>query len=312
MTLLIEISIFIAALLVVAKGATLATTYSGRLARSYNLPKHTVGFIIVALIAIMPETLISINAAQAGVPELGLGTLFGSNIADLTLIFALLIILSRRGIRIESKVLHNVRLYPVFLALPLFLGSDGHYSRIDGVFLILAGCLFYYLVLRSGAADRPSERRSRKGRLASFLFLVLATALLLVGSHFTVHAATVLAETLGVTPILIGLLVVSLGTTMPELFYSLKAMKRKDDGLAIGDLLGSVLADATIVIGLLAVLHPFDFPVQIVYVTGAFMVFSAVVLLGFMRSGRHITKQEGYLLLFMWLSYALIELLANW
>lgn len=84
--------------------------------------------------------------------------------------------------------------------------------------------------------------------------------LLFVGSHFVVSSATSLAEMIGISSVLIGMLVVGLGTTMPELFFSLNAVKRNDDSLAVGDLLGTVLADATIVIGLIALIAPFSFP----------------------------------------------------
>src|SRR5574344_169639 len=114
--------IFIVALLMVIKGATMATKYSAKLAERFNISKYIVGFIIVAFISILPETLISVNSAISGIPEFGLGTLFGSNIADLSLIFAILIIYAGRGMKIESKVLKNVRLYPFFLLLPLLFG----------------------------------------------------------------------------------------------------------------------------------------------------------------------------------------------
>lgn len=297
-------------MLLVVKGATLATKYSAKLAENFHLSKYIVGFVIVAFISIIPETLISINSAIAGIPEFGLGTLFGSNVADLTLIFAILIIYAGRGIKIESKVLKNVRLYPFFLFLPLLFGLNGSYSRIEGVALILTGSLFYYLVFKNGV--EVSERlRDGKDKYKNFLLLLVAMIMLLVGSHFTVTSATDLAHALKISPILIAMLVVSLGTTMPELFYSLKSVKKKDDGLAIGDIMGSVLADATIVVGFLAVIDPFYFPVKIVYITGAFMVAASLVLLRFMKSGRTISKKEGFMLLAFWVIYALTEFIMN-
>jgi cation:H+ antiporter len=136
-------------------------------------------------------------------------------------------------------------------------------------------------------------------------------SLLLLGSHFAVVSAVSLAEKLSVSPILIGMLIVSLGTIMPELFYSIKSIVKKNDGLAIGDILGTVLADATIVVGILAFISPFYFPVKIIYISGIFMLTASLILLEFMRSGRVITKRESYLLLVFWLSYAIIEFLAN-
>ena len=302
--------IFIFSLFLLIKGATLATRYSAKLAENFHLSKYIIGFIVVAFISILPETLIAINAALEGIPEFGLGTLFGSNVADLTLIFAILIIYAGRGIKIESKVLQNVRLYPFFLILPLILGLNGHYSRLEGAALVLAGGLFYYLVFKNAVEAREALRNG-EGKYKNFFSLLFAMALLLIGSHFTVTSATGLAHALGVTPILIGMLVVSLGTTMPELFYSLKSIKRRDDGLAIGDILGTTLADATVVVGILAFISPFYFPVKIVYVTGVFMVIASLVLLKFMRSGRLITRKEGYLLLVYWVAYAVVEFFVN-
>jgi len=302
--------IFAIALLMLTKGATMATKYSAKLADNFNISKYIVGFIIVAFISILPETLISINSAISGIPEFGLGTLFGSNVADLSLIFAILIIYTGRGIKIESKVLKNIRLYPFFLLLPLLFGLNGHYTRIEGVFLIIAGIIFYYLVFKNGI-DVSVNLRDSNGKYKSLLFLIISMVLLLVGSHFTVTSASALAHALKISPILIGMLIVSLGTTIPELFFSLKAVKRKDDELAIGDIMGSVLADATIVVGVLATITPFFFPVKIVYITGMFMVVFSFILLKFMKTGRLITKNEGYLLLFFWIIYVIVELIVS-
>lgn len=302
--------IFAFSLFLVVKGANMATKYSAKLAEHFSISRYVIGFVIVAFIAILPETIISINSALQGIPEFGLGTLFGSNIADLTLIFAVLILLSGRGMKIESKVLKNVRLYPFFLLLPIIFGLNGHFSRIEGVALIISGALFYYLVFRNGT-ESSKVFSNGDGKYKNIFLLLFAMALLLVGAHFTVSSATELAHALNITPILIGMLVVSLGTTMPELFYSLKALKKKEDDLAVGDILGSVLADATIVIGILAVISPFYFPVKIVYITGTFMIVSSLILLKFMRSGRTITKKEGLMLLAFWVAYAVIEFIVN-
>ncbi|OGL74278.1 hypothetical protein A3C96_00425, partial [Candidatus Uhrbacteria bacterium RIFCSPHIGHO2_02_FULL_60_10] len=249
--------LFAGSLALVIWGATLATRASARLAESFRLSKYVVGFVIVAFISILPETLISISSAIGGVPAFGLGTLFGSNVADLSLIFAILIIAAGRGLKIESRILKNVSTYPFFLLIPLILGLDGRYSRLEGVALIVAGAIFYYSVFKNGVDASAALRNGYDGRFRSVLLLLASMFLLLVGAHLTVSSGTSLARALGVDPILIGLLVVGLGTTMPELFYSLKALARKDDGLAVGDILGSVLADATVVVGIVALISPF-------------------------------------------------------
>lgn len=305
-----NIFIFIVALYMVIKGSTMATNYAGRLAESFRLSKYTVGFIIVAVISILPETFIAINAAISGVPSFGLGMLFGSNIADLTLIFAILVFYAGRSLKVESKILRNHIIYPFILLFPLILGLDGYFTRIEGVILILAGAIFYYIALRDGTDGTMPEVPSN-GRYKAIGMLIVSMAVLLIGAHFIVTSATAVANNLGVSPILIGMLVVGLGTTMPELFFSLRSIKNRDDSLAIGDLLGTVLADATIVVGILALVNPFAFPQKIVYITGVFMVLASFILFRFMRSGRSLTRREAWMLFAFWVVFVVVEFFAN-
>lgn len=308
--MLTQIFIFAAALFMVIRGATLATKYAGRLADDFNLSKYLTGFIIVAIISILPETFIAINAAIKGIPEFGLGMIFGSNIADLTLIFALVILLTGRGLKIENQVLSNSSLYPLLLFLPIVLGLDGNFTRFEGAALIIAGIAFYYSALKNTGSDWAISSHPTN-RLKNILILIFSMAILLIGAHFTVTSASALAGFLNISPVLIGMVVVGLGTTMPELFFSLKSAKSRDDSLAVGDILGTVLADATIVIGLLALINPFTFPIKIIYITGMFMVAAAALLFHFMRSGRTLSRREARLLLVFWFVFVLVEFIAN-
>lgn len=295
-------------LFLLIKGSALANKYSIRLAEAFRLSKYVIGFIIVALISILPETFVSINAAIKGIPEFGLGTLFGSNVADLSLIFAIIIIYSGRGIKVESKIIKNINVYPFFLLLPLILGIDGHFSRLDGVVLVLVGAIFYYLIFRN-YDDVPTQTKHQSWK--SFLQLLGSLFLLFIGAHFTVEAASKLAIDIGVSPIITGMFIVALGTTMPELFFSLRSVKNENDNLAVGDILGTVLADATIVIGILALINPFYFPLKIIYLTGVFMLIASFVLIRFIHSGKILSTKEGYTLFLFWCSYILFEVLIN-
>ncbi|MCR4285324.1 MAG: hypothetical protein NUW00_00345 [Candidatus Kaiserbacteria bacterium] len=305
-----QIFIFIGALFLVMRGATLATRFSAQLAQSYHLSQYAVGFIIVAIISILPETFIAINSAIEGVPSFGLGMLLGSNVADLTIVIAMITFLATRPLKVESKILKIHALYPFLLMLPIILGLDGHLSRVEGFALIVAGCVFYYLTLKNaGSDDIPLGKKV--GRTKDFIFLLLSIILLLVGAYFTVSSATQVAHAWGISPVLIGMLIVGLGTTIPEFFFSLKAIKVGHDTLAIGDVLGTVLADATIVIGILAIMSPFFFPTTIIYVAGVFMVASSFILFSFMRSGKIITGKEAFALLVFWLTFVLVECIVN-
>lgn len=307
--MLLSFVLLIISLAVVIKSADLAIKYSTKLAESFHLSKYVVGFLIVSVISILPETFISITSAFEGIPAFGLGTLFGSNVADLTLVFVLVIFLSRRNLKIESKIIKNSFLYIGIMLIPILLGIDGFYSRLEGIVLILIGLLFYVFVLKKSNYDTKVDRQKFK---PVYLFLLLLSmGALLLGSHLTVGYGVDLAKTLGVNPILIGMFVVALGTTLPEMLFSIRASRHHHDDLALGDILGTVIADATIVVGIVAVISPFVFNPRIVYITGIFMVLATILLFSFMKSGKVITKKEAFLLLLFYLLFVSTELLVD-
>lgn len=305
-----DLFIFAVSLFFVVRGATISTKYAARLAGGFNLSKYTVGFIVIAVISILPEAFIAINSALEGAPAFGLGALFGSNVADLTLVFFIVILFAGRRIKIESKILQNNQFFPLLLLVPIALGGNGHFSRPEGIALVLVGAVFYFMAFRSG--NGPALPASRgENRPKDLAFLLFGMVLLLGGAHFVVTSALDIAEGLGVNSLLIGMFLVGLGTVIPELSFSLKSVRKHEDGLAVGDVFGTVLADATIVVGILAIIAPFSFPSRIVYVTGLFMVGAAVILLQLMRSQRALTKGEAYLLFLYWIVFVLTEFLVN-
>lgn len=301
-----DLLVFAAALVAVALGSAQAVAQAVRLAEGFRLSRYVVGFLVVAVISILPETFIALQAAADGVPAMGLGMLFGSNVADLTLVFAACVFLAGRELKVEAKILKLHAAYPFLLLLPIVLGVDGYLSRVEGGLLVGVGALFYVLAFRGGHSSRRTEMSSRQ-RWASVLWLVGSMAVLLVGSRAVVDSAVALAGRVGVSPILVGMLVVGLGTTVPELFFSVRAARRKDDALAVGDLLGTVLADATVVVGLLALVQPFAFPARIVLVTGACMAAAAFLLFRFLASGRVLTRREAWILLAFWVGFVAVE-----
>ncbi len=301
----------ILSLFAVVQGASLSTRYAEKFAEGFRLSRFMVGFIIVSFISILPETMIAISAAFQGQPEFGVGTIMGSNVADLTLVFALITFAAgKSGLRVEKQLAKKLLAYPLFMAIPMLLGLDGHYSREEGITMIIVGIIFYIFIfsksvnVSGGPRDIDSKYIWRNLGL-----LVLSMAILLIGAHFTVESATELARAIGVAPVLIGILIVGLGTVIPELAFSYKAVKDRQTSLAVGDIMGSVLADATVVIGLLAVIRPFEFPARIAYIAGIFMVVSSIILVFFIKSHYRIKRPEAVILLLIWLTYVLVEIL---
>lgn len=309
--MVINFLIFLISLYAITKGATMATKYSVKLAENFKISKYLVGFMIVAIISILPETFVAINASLENMPSFGLGTLFGSNVADLTLVFGAVIFITGQKLKVERKILKNNIVYPFILLLPLILGLNGHYSRLEGLALIIAGGIFYYTALKNGVNHSATMHNGHNGKIKNFFLLLLSMAILLVGSHFTVTSAVGIANYLKINPILIGMLVVGLGTTIPELFFSIKSARKHDDSLAVGDLLGTVLADATIVVGIIALISPFSFPQKIIYITGLFMVGASFMLFKFLKTERTLTKKEACFLVAYWLVFVVVEFMVN-
>ncbi len=296
---------FFLALFFVVKAADYAMQSADKLASALNLSKYLVGFLLVAIISVLPETFISLSAAFQGNPSFGLGTLFGSNVADLTLVLVIIIFVSATPLKVESKLIKNSFVYLGVLAIPIIFGLNGYYSRLEGFALVILGLLFYLFIFKKN----PYLKKKAKGKFSAkdFLSLLFFMGVLLVAANFTVKFGVDLAIYLKIKPILIGMLFVGLGTTLPELLFSLKAVKEKNHALAMGDILGTVITDATIVVGLIALVKPFVFSQRIVYLTGMFMLFAAVLLFYFMKSGRAVTKKEAWFLLFYYLLFVLLE-----
>ncbi len=173
--------------------------------------------------------------------------------------------------------------------------------------MILTGLLFHISALDR---DKKNIKRVQANfSYKSLTFLLVSMALLLVGSHYTVQSGVAIAETLQLSPALVGMLIVGVGTTLPELLFSIKAVKHHYDSLALGDILGTVMTDATIVLGIVALIHPFEFPPRLVHITGLFMLFGALLLFYFMQSGKTLQRKEGIFLFLFYILFVLAETL---
>ena len=303
--------LLIISLFIVIKSADFAVKYAYQLAQNFKIPKYTIGFIIVAIISIMPEGFIAMSSALQGIPAFGLGTLFGSNVADLTLVFAMVTLFSKNNIKISSKVLNDNKFYSLILAVPIIFGLDGYYSRTEGLVLIMAGLFFYYLIFKKNHKQSLEENKEKISHYKSLLFLILSVIILLLGSNLTIKYGVAFAQNIHLNPILIAMLIVGLGTTLPELLFSLRAAQKKQADLALGDILGTVISDATILVGIIALIKPFNFSPRIVYSTAIFMFIASLVLFAFMRSGKVLSKKEAWLLFAFYIVFVLTEYLIS-
>lgn len=303
---MLNLILFCFALVVMLKSADSATKYASSFAQALRLSRYTVGVILVAMLSIMPETLISVSSAIQGEPLLGFGTLLGSNLADLTLILGIVVIFAKKKMTVEKSVLNVSIFYILLIALPVLLAFDGYVSRADGSILIATGLAFIYAM----ALKEKKKVLKAEASLSvhSITGLSLNVGLLLVSSYFTVLYALNFAQYLAIDPIIIGIFVIGLGTTLPELTFALRAVRKGQNNLAFGDILGTVVIDATLVIGIVAAIAPFDVPMRLMYISGGAMAIASVVVFWFLNSRQTLSKFEGFLLILFYLAFAVIEL----
>lgn len=293
------------------KGAEYANHYSSKIASLLKISGFMVSFFIVAVISTSPETTISIISAIKGIPEFGIGTLFGSNVTDLTLVFAIVAFFSLKGIKIESRAMKGGLLYLLFLSIPILLGLDGKFSRIDGIVLIVCSLVFFYIIFLTDGLFEKNFKKVNKTKLSKNLFLlILSIAVIIVSAYFTLQFSLKLATLINISPILISVIIVAIGTCLPELAYSIRAV-RTNSSLALGDILGTVIIDATLIVGITAIISPFEFEKSLIYLTGFAMLVGACITIYFLKSDRVLTKKEGIILVLFYLLFVFLELFSN-
>ena len=293
------------ALFTVAKGTRLLVQYTPALALHLGMSGFLASFLIIGVVSVFPELAISVISGVKGIPTLGLGTLFGSNVADLTLVLGIAVLFAHKGLSVRTDFLKDDLTLIVPLLLPVFLGLDGVFSRLDGAILITAGLLlFLYLYQRNKKkvfSDAENLDRHALPRAISLFSLGLAA--LVAGAYVTVIAAEKISGLLSLPEVLIGISFVTLGTLIPELTFSIRAARAEEGELVLGDILGIVITDATLVLGAMSFLSPFSFDPKLVSITGFSMIFAAIISLNFMKSGKMLSKNEGVILILLYILF---------
>lgn len=309
---IIDLVLFLVCLTLLVKSADYASRYASKVARTFHLSEFIVSFFVVAVISALPESTIAIISAINGIPQLGLGTLFGSNIADLALVFGLGALISNSGISVKSQILKKDFLYLGMLIFPVLLGLDGNYTRIEGVLLVVEGAVFFLtLSIESHMFRNRLKHIRERSFLKSALMLVISLGVLVAAANYTIKFGVSFAEGIGIAPILVGLVMVSIGTCLPELTFSIRAVKANHDQLALGDILGTVIIDATIVVGIMAIIRPFFFDPSIIYLTGITMFVAGLLSIIFISTGKTLTKREGLFLVMFYVVYLITEVILS-
>lgn len=283
----------------------------GIIARFLQISEFLVAFILMAFSTSIPELFVGISSALAKNTALILGTVIGSNIADLTLVIGVAILLAR-GLKIESSIIKTDSLFMFLLALlPMGLMIIGNkISRFDGVILLAFFLSNQWRMIRSKryfTKILKDETKRWMVVLAAMLFL-LGIIFLYISSQFVVKYATLLSLELAIPPIIIGLFFVAIGTSLPELVFESSAAIAKKPGLALGDCIGSVIANSTLVLGVSALIYPITANFILFLTSGLFMLLIILFFTTLVESTRKISWKWGLTLIMFYIFFIIVEL----
>lgn len=233
------------------------------LAVRFNMPSFLIGVIILGIGTSAPELVVSALAALSGSPDIALGNAYGSNIINITLVLGVTALISPIIIR-SDVIRYDLMLLIAVTALAAIQLHDGNLSLMDGIVLIMA-LVFVLLIqiflsLRSNKdkVELPEELAAKQevNVLKSFGALILGLSLLIASSRAIVWGAVELATLWGMSELLIGLTIVAIGTSLPELVASVAAARRGEHDMALGNVIGSNLFNTLGVVGLAAIIKP--------------------------------------------------------
>lgn len=312
----VTLALFVAGLVVLVAGAEALVRGASRLATALGVRPLVVGLTVVAFGTSAPELAVGVGSAISGQPDIALGNVVGSNIANILLVLGLAAVVV--PVATATRVVR--REVPVMIAASVLLwliALSGRIERIEGV-LLLAGIVAYTVYLartsrRATAAVRAefgaefdvgAERRGRV--IAGSLGLGAAGLVgLVVGAGWIVDGAVALATTLGIPEVIVGLTVVAVGTSLPEVATSIAAGLRGHRDIAVGNVVGSCIFNILMVLGATAVVSPDPISISpsLLAVDLPLMVAAAFACLPILYTGRLVSRREGLLLVAFYVAY---------
>lgn len=307
--MLISVIAIAAGLALLLWSASRFVSAASGLAALFGIPPLLIGMIVIGFGTSAPELTVSSLAAASGNPGIALGNAYGSNIANIALILGLTA--QVRPITIRSQVLRNE--LPILLAVTAIAGFqllDGNVSRVDAivllaVFALLLGWSIFAArrrpedALEDDVTQQLQTHRS-SGALAGTIWLVVSLVILVAASRLLVWGAADIAERLGLSDLVIGLTIVAVGTSLPELASSVVAARRGEHELAFGNVLGSNLFNTLAVVGLAGLIAPLPAPEGLVSRDLPVLIGLTILLMAFgmgFRGPGRISRLEGGVLI---------------
>ncbi|MDO4178325.1 MAG: calcium/sodium antiporter [Phascolarctobacterium sp.] len=248
------------------------------IAKKFGISQLIVGLTIVAMGTSAPEAAVSISAASKGVADITIGNVVGSNIMNILVILGLAAAILPLPVQI-STVKYEMPFMICVSILLFVLGKDGYINFTDGCILaaIFVGYMLYCIIKALKEKQADEEQEEEQNLLKLIVFLIVGMAVVVYGSDITVAAAEKIAKFFGMSDRVVGLTVVALGTSLPELFTSVTAARKGDVDIAIGNIVGSNLFNILFVVGLSAIV--IDVPFAKEFTFDSYLTIASAIIL---------------------------------
>ncbi len=317
MEAVLQIFLLAAGFTMLIKGADFFVDGSSGIASRFGIPQLVVGLTVVAMGTSTPEAAVSISAALKGNAGITIGNVAGSNILNILIILGLTAFLAKKIVPVASSTIkYEMPFMTVITFILLWMGYAGNeITRLEGagLWVVFLLYLFYLLKMAKKGAEGNSGDdegdtsgkgmdKKEKSMAMLLLFTVVGLVLIVIGSSVTVDAATAIARIIGLSERFIGLTIVALGTSLPELFTSVSAARKGNADIAIGNIVGSNIFNILFVVGTSALITPVVFESKFI-VDFIVAVAAGVLLWIFSFNGKSLNRAEGGLLLLGYFGY---------
>lgn len=289
-----------------------------RVARFLGWREFVVAFFVMAFAASLPNFFVGISSALHKIPHLSLGDIAGNNLIAMTVAVAIGALLTKEGLPAQSRTVQTTSLFTMIAAiLPFVLILDGILSRPDGLILI-SFFIFYnvWLFSKKDRFTRIYDGNKEPLMLGFKIFLkdlgkvAFGILLFIIAAEGIVRSAQVFATALQFPLILVGILITSLGNALPEIYFSAISAKRGDTWMILGNLMGSVIVPATLVLGIVALITPIIInDLSYFFLARFFLIISAVSFFFISKTGHKITKKESIFLLALYIIFIIAILI---
>ena len=314
--MLITVGLFILGLVLLVLGAEWLVRGASRLASAAGISPLVVGLTVVAFGTSAPELAVTVSSSLQGTPDIALGNVIGSNICNLLLILGLAALIAPLTVAQQLVRLEVPLLIAASLAM-ILMGWDGVISRTNGVVLFLAVVLYtIYAIWQSRREQRavqaeyerefgPAADAASPSILGNLALIVLGLVLLVLGARWLVAGAVEAARWLGISELVIGLTIIAIGTSLPEIAASVVASLRGERDIAVGNVVGSSLFNILAVLGITASVAPDGIPVSpaVLSFDLPIMLAATIACLPIFFTGYRIDRWEGGVFLFYYSAY---------